>query len=42
MDKGECVSTYLTQVAHVKDELESVGEFILDIDLVRIALKGFT
>jgi hypothetical protein len=42
MGKGESVSSYLTRVAQVKDELASVGEVILDSELVRIALKGFT
>jgi hypothetical protein len=42
MGKGESVSSYLTQVAQMKDELAAVGEVILDSELVRIALKGFT
>jgi hypothetical protein len=42
MAKGESVATYLTQVAQVKDELAVVGEVIPDLELVRIALKGFT
>jgi len=42
MGKGESVSSYLTQVAQVKDELAAVGEVISDSELVRIALKGFT
>jgi hypothetical protein len=42
MAKGESVASYLTQVAHVKDELAVVGEVIPDSELVCIALKGFT
>jgi hypothetical protein len=42
MGKEESVSSYLTQVAQVKDELVTVGEVISDSELVRIALKGFT
>jgi hypothetical protein len=42
MGKEESVSSYLTRVTQVKDELATVGEVILDSELVRIALKGFT
>jgi hypothetical protein len=42
MGKEESVSSYLTQVAQVKDELDAVGEVISNSKLVRIALKGFT
>jgi hypothetical protein len=42
MVKGESVATYLTRVAQVKDELAAVGEVISDLELVQIALKGFT
>jgi hypothetical protein len=42
MGKGESVSSYLTQVSQVKDELAAVGEVISDSKLVRLALKGFT
>jgi hypothetical protein len=42
MGKGESVSSYLTRVAQVKDELVAIGEVISDSELVRIALKGFT
>ena len=41
MVKGEDVASYLTTVAQVKDELAVVGEVIIDLELVRIALKGF-
>ena len=40
--KGESVSSYLTWVAQVKDELVAVGEVISELELVRIALKGIT
>ena len=39
--KGESVSSFLTQVAKIKDGLAAVGEVIYDFELVRIALKGF-
>jgi hypothetical protein len=42
MGKEESVSSYLTWVAQVKDELAAVGEVISDSELVRIALNGFT
>ena len=42
MAKGEGVTSFLTQVAQVKDELAAVGEVISDSELVRIVLKGFT
>jgi hypothetical protein len=42
MGKEESVSSYLTRVAQVKDELAAVGEVITDSELVKIALNGFT
>jgi hypothetical protein len=42
MTKGESVASYLDWVTQVKDELDAVGEVILDSELVRISLKGFT
>ena len=42
MVKGEDVTSYLTRVAQLKDELVAVGEVIADLELVRIALQGFT
>jgi hypothetical protein len=42
MGKEESVSSYLTRVAQVKDELVVGGEVITDSELVRIALNGFT
>ena len=42
MTQGECVTSYLTRMAQVKDELATVGATILDSEMVRIALKGFT
>lgn len=42
MTKDDNVASYLTRVAHVKDELVVVGESITDSELVWIALKGFT
>ena len=42
MKNDEGVASYLTRVTQVKDELAAVGETIPDLELVRIALKGFT
>jgi hypothetical protein len=42
MGREESVSSYLTWVAQVKDELATVGEVIADSELVKISLNGFT
>jgi hypothetical protein len=42
MGKKESVSSYLTRMTQVKDELATIGEVITDFELVRIALNGFT
>ena len=42
MTKDEGVASYFTRVAQVKDELAVVGEIVPDLELLRIALKGFT
>ena len=42
MRKDESVTSYLTHVAQIKDELAMVRETISDSKLVRIAMKGFT
>ena len=42
MTRDENVSSYLTRLRQIKDELSAVGEVIPDFELVRIALKGFT
>ena len=42
MIKGESVTSYLTRLYQVKDELAAIGVTISDGDMVRIALKGFT
>jgi hypothetical protein len=42
MGKKKSVSSYLTRVAQVKDELAAIGEVTSDSALVRIALNGFT
>ena len=42
MTKDESVTSYLTRVAQIKDEVAVVGETISDLELVRIALKGST
>jgi hypothetical protein len=40
MDKGKDVSSYLTHLSQVKDNLVAVGEIISEAKLGRIALKG--
>ena len=42
MNKDEGVASYLNHAAQVKDDLAEVGEIVLDSELVRVALKGFT
>ncbi|KAH9291810.1 hypothetical protein KI387_043003, partial [Taxus chinensis] len=42
MNKGEDVTSYLTRLRLVKDELAVVGDSPSDDELVRIALNGFT
>jgi hypothetical protein len=42
MAKGEGVIPYLTKITQIRDELATVGEKTEDIELVRIALGGFT
>jgi hypothetical protein len=38
----EKVSSYLTRITQVRDELGTVGEVIWDGELIRIALNGFS
>jgi len=40
MGKGESVTSYLTQIKQVRDELAAVGEKMEDADIVRTALNG--
>lgn len=42
MQKGESVTSYLTRIQGVRDELAPVGEKPVDGELVRVALIGFT
>ena len=42
MIKGEGVTSYLTRLSQVRDELAAVGVKISHGDMVRIAFKGFT
>ena len=42
MGKGESVSSYLTKLRQMKDELTTVGESVDGTELVRIALNGFS
>jgi hypothetical protein len=38
----ETVTSYLTRIQQVQDELATVGETVSDSELVRTTLKGFT
>jgi hypothetical protein len=42
MARGETVATYPTKFTQIRDELAIVGEAVNEIELVRIALNGFT
>ena len=42
MTKAENVTTYLTKITQVRDELGAVGEVVVDSELVRTALNGVT
>ena len=42
MTNSDIVTTYLTRISHVRDELVAIGEKVDDSQLVRMALKGFT
>ena len=40
MGKGESVTSYMTQIKQVRDELATIGEKMEDSDLVRTILNG--
>ena len=42
MTKTKNVSSYLTCISQVRDELGVVGEKVDDVELVRVALNGFS
>ena len=42
MTKGEPVTSYLTRLSQVCDELAAVGEVVASTELIRIALNGFS
>jgi hypothetical protein len=42
MTGSETVTSYLTRIQQVRDELAAVGETVSDSELVRTTLKGFT
>jgi len=42
MIKGESVTLYMTRLYQVKDELATIDVTVLDGDMVRVALNGFT
>ena len=42
MSKGESMTSYLTRVSQVRDELAAVGEVVDRAALIRVALNGFS
>ena len=40
MNKGENMTTYLTRITQVRDELGAIGEVIESVELVCTALNG--
>ena len=42
MATGESVTTYLTRVSYVRDELVIAGETVDNAELIRVALNGFS
>ena len=42
MARGESVTAYLTWVSQVRDELAAVGEIIDSVELIQVALNGFS
>jgi hypothetical protein len=42
MTGSDTVTTYLTRIRQVRDELAAIGETMDDSELVRMTLKGFT
>ena len=42
MSRGESVTSYLTRVSQVRDELAAVGEVVDRAALIRVALNGFS
>lgn len=42
MSKNETISSYLTRISQVRDELVAVGEKVFDSELVRTTLNWFT
>ena len=41
MSRGEFVTSYLTRVSQVRDELAVVGEVVNRVELIWVALNGF-
>ena len=42
MSKTDIVTSYLTRISHICDDLVAVGETISNVDLVRTTLDGFS
>ena len=42
MARGEPMTSYLTRVSQVRDELAAVGEIVDSAELIQAALNGFS
>jgi hypothetical protein len=42
MAKGEGVVPYLTRLTQIRDKLPAIGEKTEDVELVRVAMNGFS
>ena len=42
ISKVDLVTSYLTRITQVHDQLRAVNEAVTDVELVRVALNGFT
>jgi hypothetical protein len=42
MTRLDTMTSYLTKITYVRDQLSIVGEVMIDEEMVRMALNGFT
>jgi hypothetical protein len=40
MSKTDSINTYLTKVSEIRDQLKTIGDKVLDVELVTISLNG--
>jgi hypothetical protein len=41
MTKSDTVTNYLTKITQIRDQLATIGEVVIDEEMVRMALNGF-